>query len=126
MALSYPSSLPYDGLREGYAIQNSGLALMKSPMQSGKVRMRRQFTLRIVPIQFQIYFTPQELGVWRDFLWNRLGDGAAEFTMPVWDAGQQQYVNRLVQIRDGAEGVSEQPFADDQTLVTCTLNARGL
>lgn len=126
MTLSYPANLPFDGLREGYSIQNSGQALMKSPMQSGKIRQRPQFTLRIVPVQFQIYFSPLELGLWRDFLWNQLGDGAAEFTMPVWNASQQQYVNRLVQIKDGAEGVSEQPFADDQTLVTCTLNVRNL
>ncbi|MGX5777014.1 hypothetical protein [Methylorubrum zatmanii] len=125
MTLSYPANLPFDGLREGYSIQNSGQALMKSPMQSGKIRLRPQFTLRIVPVQFQIYFSPQELGVWRDFLWRQLGDGAAEFTMPIWDASRQQYVTRLVQIRDGAEGVSEQPFADDQTLVTGTLNVRG-
>ncbi|KMO34329.1 hypothetical protein [Methylobacterium aquaticum] len=126
MAITWPANLPYEGLRDNYGIPNFGLPLARSEMQSGKVRQRPQFTLRITAMDMAIFFTPEQLAIWQSFLVDTLGEGAAEFTMPVWIATTRTHQPRTVQIKDGANGVSEKPFADTKTLVSFTLNVRNL
>lgn len=119
---SWPAGLPYDVLRDRYTVGAHSQGLLKSPMQAGKTRMRRQYTVRVATMPWGREFTRAELAVFRAFLFTTLADGAAEFTMPIWDEPSGDYVTKTVQIRDGAAGVAEAPFADGKTLVSFSLD----
>lgn len=122
----YPAGLNYENQRSGFKVSNLGLPAMKSPMQSGKTRYRPQFTLRISTMAVSIHFTPAELGRFLNFVNFEIGEGTAEFTMPVWISRANAYENRLVQIKDAAEGVSYEPLGVDDTLASFTLEVRNL
>jgi len=123
---TWPAGLPYQSLRDGYQIPQMGSAPIKSEMQSGKIRMRRQFTVNITTMNWSRDFTAEQLGVFRSFVLNDLGAGTAEFTMPVWNAPTQSYVNRTVQIDDAMAGISESEAGVGRTLVTMVLKVQGL
>jgi hypothetical protein len=99
---------------------------MKSPMQSGKIRYRPQFTLRITPLQMALPLTPTQHSTFRQFVIGTLGEGTAEFQMPVWIAQARTYTARTCTIHDAVEGITEEPFADDKVLVGFTLDVRNL
>ena len=122
----YPSNLKYEAQRDGHKVPKLGLPSIKSPMQSGKTRYRPQFTLRITEMNVSIHFTPMELGRFLDFVNYELGNGTAEFSMPVWIASANEYQPRIVQIKDAVEGVSIEPLGVDDSLVSFTLNVRNL
>jgi len=123
--LTWPDTLPYKAERDAYKIPNLGLPLITSQMGSGKTRMRKQFTLRITGVQTTIILSPAKLAIFRQFLID-LGDGAAEFTMPVWVQTAQAYQNRTVQIRGGANGVAEEGHGLTDTKVSFILDVRNL
>jgi len=123
---TWPAGLPYQSLRDGYQIPQMGSAPLKSEMQSGKIRMRRQFTVNITTMNWSRDFTAEQLGIFRAFVMNDLGAGTAEFTMPVWNAPTQTYVERTVQIDDGLAGISESEAGVGRTLVTMVLKVQGL
>ena len=126
MAASWPANLSFFVARQAYAVQALGQAPMASPMQSGKIRQRPQYTLRIARVAYGWEFTSAELAVFRDFVARTLGDGAAEFVMPIWIEAAQAYQNRTVLIREGAGGISERKLGFDRTLVSCVLDVRNL
>jgi len=123
---TWPTGLPYESLRDGYQIPQFGSAPVKSEMQSGKIRMRRQFTVSITTMNWTRDFTAEQLGVFRSFVMNELGAGTAEFTMPVWKAPTQAYVEHTVQIDDAMAGISESDMGGGRTLVTMVLKVQGL
>lgn len=125
MPLAWPNGLPFAGQRDAHRVPSLGLAPIRSPMQSGKVRQRPQFTLRITAMQVSILFTPAQLAVFHDFV-RRTGEASAEFTMPVWVADRNAHEDRLVQIRNGAEGIAEEPHGVTKIRVTFTLDVRNL
>lgn len=126
MAASWPANLSFFVARQAYAVQALGQAPMASPMQSGKIRQRPQYTLRISRLGYGWIFDPNELAVFRSFIANTLGDGAAEFVMPVWSEPAGDYLSRTVMIREGAGGISERKLGFDRTLVSCVLDVRNL
>lgn len=126
MSAFYPANLNYENQRAGFKLSSLGLPAMKSPMQSGKVRMRPQYTLRISVMDVSIHFTPEELGRFLFFVNNEIGEGTGEFTMLVWVSAENQYAPRLVQIKDAVEGISYEPFGAEDTLVSFSLNVRNL
>lgn len=123
--LSWPANLPYEIERESYKVSQLGLPPLASQMQSGKVRMRPQFTLRITTIQCTMVFEPVELAVFHEFI-RRTGDASMEFRMPVWIADRATYEDRTVQIKNGVAGITEEVFAVDDTRVSLTLDVRNL
>ncbi len=126
MAAPWPSNLPFFVARQAYAVQALGQAPMASPMQSGKIRQRRQYTLRISRLGYGWIFGPSDLAVFRSFVADTLGDGAAEVVMPIWIEPASSYQDRPVMIREGAAGVSERKIGFDRTLVSCVLDVRNL
>lgn len=122
---TWPAGLPYESLRDGYEIPQLGSAPITSEMQSGKVRMRRQFTVNITTMNWSRDYTPAQLGAFRAFVRNDLASGTAEYTMPVWDAATKTYVNRTVQIENGLAGISESESGVDRTRVTMVLKVQG-
>ncbi|WP_132254742.1 hypothetical protein [Methylobacterium segetis] len=126
MPVSWPADLSYAVSQQAYAVQALDLPPMKSPMQSGKTRMRRQYTLRIATLGYGWEFTSTELARFRSFIANEAGAGTAEITLPVWIESAQTYASRQVRIRDGASGVSERKLGFDRTLVSCVLEVQSL
>lgn len=122
----WPAGLPYESLRDSYKLPKLGLPQRKSEMQSGKIRQRKQFTLRISTVQMAIVFLPAQLATFRTFIAVDLGDGGAEFIMPTWIAQTRTYGDRVVQIVNGAEGIAEDVFAGDRTLASFSLAVRNL
>jgi len=123
---TWPAGLPYQSLRDGYQIPQLGSAPVKSEMQSGKIRMRRQFTVNITTMNWSRDFTAEQLGAFRSFVMNDLAAGTADFTMPIWNAPTQTYVNRTVQIENAVNGISEGEAGVGRTLVTMVLKVQGL
>jgi hypothetical protein len=123
---TWPAGLPYQSLRDGYQIPQLGSAPVKSEMQSGKIRMRRQFTVNITTMNWSRDFTAEQMGVFRSFVMNGLAAGTAEFTMPVWNASTKSYVERTVQIDDAVAGIGESDLGAGRTLVTMVLKVQGL
>ncbi|KQO87342.1 hypothetical protein ASF33_02410 [Methylobacterium sp. Leaf92] len=126
MPAPWPANLTFAVSQQAYAVQALGQAPLASPMQSGKIRQRPQYTLRISRLAYGWEFTAAELGSFRDFVAHTLGDGAAEFVMPIWIESAQAYQNRTVMIREGASGISERKMGFDRTLVSCVLDVRNL
>lgn len=123
--LSWPYALPYEIERESYKVSALGLPPLASQMQSGKTRMRPQFTLRITTVQCSMIFEPEQLAVFHQFV-RDTGDGAMEFRMPVWIPSRAVYEERTVQIKNGVAGITEEVFALDDTRVGLTLDVRNL
>jgi len=123
---TWPDGLPYQSLRDGYQIPQLGSAPIKSEMQSGKIRMRRQFTVNITTMNWSRDFTAEQLGIFRNFVMNDVAAGTADFTMPIWSAPTQTYVNRTVQIENAVNGISESDIGAGRTLVTMVLKVQGL
>ncbi|CAO4179408.1 Phage tail protein [Methylorubrum aminovorans] len=126
MPASWPANLTYSVSQQAYAVQALGQAPLASPMQSGKIRQRPQYTLRISRVAYGWEFKAAELGVFRNFIASTLGEGAAEFTLPLWIESAQAYQTRTVMIREGAGGISERKLGFDRTLVSCVLDVRNL
>lgn len=126
MVATWPAGLPYAVSQQAYGVTQAGQQPMASQMQSGKVRMRPQFTLRIARLSYGWEFTSAQLATWRAFLRDTLGDGTGEFTMPVWIESTNSYETRTVQIVNGAYGVSEKKQGHNLTLVSCNLDVRNL
>jgi len=126
MPIVWPANLPYEPHREGWEIPNRSQPLLQSEMQSGKIRQRRPFTVRIVPMNWTRFYSPAELGVFEAFLLNDLQEGSAEFTMPIWNAATQTYVQRTVQINGGAAGVAITEEDFEIYRVRMVLNVQGL
>lgn len=124
MAAVWPPGLPYIASRQVYAVQALGQAPMTSPVQSGKIRQRPQFTLRIAQVAYGWEFKSADLGTFRSFLNDTLGEGTAEFTLPTWIEPINAYQDRIVQIRGGASGINERKIGFARTLVSCVLNIR--
>ncbi|KMO20385.1 hypothetical protein [Methylobacterium platani] len=126
MPASWPAGLPYAVSAQAYGVTNSGPAPVASQAQSGKIRMRPQFTLRISRLSYGWEWTDAQLAVWRAFLRDTLGDGTGEFTMMVWIQSARAYQTRTVSIVGGSDAVAEKSAGFDRTLVTCNLDVRNL
>lgn len=126
MTAPWPSNLTFAVSQQAYAVQALGQAPLASPMQSGKIRQRPQYTLRIARVAYGWEFTAAELAIFHDFVAITLGDGAAEFKLPTWIEAAQAYQDRTVMIREGAGGISERKLGFDRTLVSCVLDVRNL
>jgi hypothetical protein len=126
MAASWPAGLPSAVSAQAYGITAYGQQPLASQVQSGKIRQRPQFTLRISRLSYGWEFTGAQLATWRSFLRDTLGDGTGEFTMPVWIESASAYQTRTVQIVNGSAGVAEKKQGFNLTLVTCSLDVRNL
>ena len=126
MAAAWPAGLPYFVARQAYGVQALGQQPRSSQMQSGKVRMRPQFTLRISRLSYGWVFTPADLATFRAFVSDTLGDGTGEFTLPVLIRPPGDYQSRTVQIVNAAAGIAEKLVGVERTLVTCALDVRNL
>ena len=126
MPATWPTGLTYLTSRSVYAVQALGQAPLKSQAQSGRTRQRPQYTLRISTLTYGWEFRPGELARFRAFVAGDLGDGTAEFTMPVWIETAQAYQPRTVLIRDASAGIQERKLGPDRTLVSCSLDVRNL
>jgi hypothetical protein len=126
MAISWPVTLPYVPERDGYQVQQLGSPVIKSEMNSGRVRMRRQVTVDIATVAWSRYFTPAELGIFRPFVRQTLQSGTAEFSMPIWDSPSQTFITRMVQIKDGIAGITEVETAPQIYKVAFALLVQGL
>lgn len=126
MPVPWPANLPYAVSQGAYAVQSLGMPPMQSPMQSGKTRMRRQYTLRVATLAYGWEFTAAQLVAFRAFLGDTTGDGTAEITLPTWIETLQAYQPRTVQIQKGVAGVSEKKLGFDRTLVSCVLDVQNL
>lgn len=124
MAAPWPTGLPFFVARQAYAVQALGQAPMSSPMQSGKIRQRPQFTSRVSRLGYGWIFSRPDLATFRSFVADTLGDGAGEFVLPLWIEPAGDYQNRTVMIREGAGGISERKLGFDRTLVSCVLDVR--
>jgi hypothetical protein len=120
----WPAGLPYQGDVNVHKVNNLGLAPLKSPMQSGRTRMRPQFTLQVTAVSWMRDFLPAELVIFRNFVRNTLGQGTSRFTMPVWDGGTRTFPNKTVWINDGLYGISEADMVS-VTTVSMTLMIEG-
>lgn len=123
--LSWPYQLPYEIERDSFKITALGLPPLASQMQSGKVRMRPQFTLRITTVQCSMVFEAEDLARFHQFV-RDTGDASMEFRMPVWIPDRIRYEERTVQIKNGVAGITEEVFAVDDTRVGLTLDVRNL
>lgn len=126
MAVAWPANLTYAVSRGAYAVQSLGLPPLQSPMQSGKTRMRRQYTLRVAMLAYGWEFTASDLAVFRAFMKAPTGDGTADILLPTWIETAQAYEPRIVQIQKGASGVSEKKLGIQRTLVSCILDVQNL
>lgn len=126
MPAPWPTDLPFFVARSAYAVQALGQAPLASPMQSGKIRQRPQFTSRISRLGYGWVFGRPDLAKFRSFVADTLGDGAAEFVLPLWIETAGDYQNRTVMIREGAGGITERKIGFDRTLVSCVLDVRNL
>lgn len=124
MAASWPSTLPFIASRQIYAVQALGQQPLASQAQSGKIRQRPQFTLRIAQVAYGWEFSSADLAIFRAFVGVTLGEGTAEFTLPTWIEPANTYQDRLVQIRGGSSGISERKIGFSRTLVSCVLDVR--
>ncbi|WP_146090282.1 hypothetical protein, partial [Rhodoblastus acidophilus] len=82
-----------------YAIQQGSwqcpelsLAPLTSDMNAGTTRRRNKYTLRISKMQFVVSMTSAQLEVFKSFYFSTLSNGAARFTMPIWNGSA--YVTR--------------------------------
>lgn len=126
MPASWPNGLPFAVSGQAYGVANAGLAPVASQAQSGKIRMRPQFTLRIARLSYGWEWTDAQLAVWRAFLRDTLGDGTGEFTLMTWVQSARAYQPRTVNIVGASNGVAEKLVGFDRTLVTCNLDVRNL
>jgi hypothetical protein len=126
MAVPWPNGLPYTVSRGAYAVQSLGLPPVQSPMQSGKTRMRRQYTLRVATLSYGWEFTASDLAAFRAFMRDPTGEGTAEILLPTWIESAQAYQPRVVQIQKGVAGLSEKKIGVQRTLVSCVLDVQNL
>jgi len=126
VAVPWPDGLSFAVSRGVYAVQALGLPPMQSPMQSGKTRMRRQYTLRVATLAYGWEFTASDLAVFRTFMRDATGDGTAEILLPVWIEPAQAYQPRVVKIQKGVSGVAEKKIGVQRTLVSCVLDVQNL
>jgi hypothetical protein len=124
MAISWPTTVPYKS-DEGYAMAALGLPPISSEMQNGRRRQRPRSTMRITTIKWSRNLEPAELGAFRTFVHDTLGQGCARFTMPVWNAPTQTFVDRVCIIVGGESGITEEDRVA-WTLVTMTLEVENL
>jgi hypothetical protein len=76
-----------------------GRGNLESEASSGTVRSRRQFTRNVATVELALVLTLAQYATWLAFWRDTLGDGAAEFNMPVWD-GHTGCPARVVKIRN--------------------------
>lgn len=126
MAVAWPANLPYAVAQGAYAVQSLGMPPMQSPMQSGKTRMRRQYTLRVATVAYGWEFTARELAVFRRFARDDTGDATSEIMLPTWIESAQAYEPRVVQIQKGLSGISEKKMGFDRTMISCVLDVQNL
>ena len=118
---SWPDGLPYASQVGDYAMSQLANPPLRSDMNSGTTRQRRKYTMRIAIQKLGIVMSADETQVFHAFHADTLGDGAARFTMPVWNGSA--YVNRTVAIKDGP---SETQFAVGQNKIALTLMIENL
>ncbi|WP_018261883.1 hypothetical protein [Methylobacterium sp. WSM2598] len=126
MAASWPAGLPYFVARQAYGVQALGQQPLSSQVQSGKIRMRPQFTLRISRLSYGWILTAPNLSVFHEFVADMLGEGTGEFTIPLWIETAGTYQSRMVQIVGASSGIAEKKVGLERTLVTCQLDVRNL
>lgn len=126
MPATWPAGLPYAVSGQAYGVTNAGLAPLASQVQSGKTRMRPQFTLRIARLSYGWEWTDDQLAVWRAFLAGTLGEGTGEFTLMTWIQAARAYQPRTVSIVGASNAVAEKLVGFNRTLVTCNLDVRSL
>lgn len=121
----WPAALPYAPERSKYGVSERGSPLVRSDMQIGRTRYRRQYTLSLSRVSWGRAFEQRELWRFRHFVREVLGGGASRFVMPTWCAPQQMFQPRTVQIVDGEHGISEQDLYD-LTMVSMVLVVEGM
>ncbi|WP_131193724.1 hypothetical protein [Lichenihabitans psoromatis] len=94
---TWPTDVPYTPMTSGLTITQLANPLLSTDMNAGTTRQRRKYTLRIAEMKLVIRMTPAQFASFHAFH-QAIGDGAARFTMPVWNGSG--YVTRTVQIKD--------------------------
>lgn len=98
MALpGWPTIVPYASQTDDLAISQFAEPPLATEMNAGTIRQRRKYTLRISEVTVALVMSRPQFQAFRTFHAG-LGDGAARFTMPVWNG--TEYVTRTVQIKD--------------------------
>lgn len=95
----WPSTVNYKPSRESWRCEQDSDAPLSSDMNAGTTRRRNKFTLRIAKMSFDIEVDATEQAAFWAFYRSTLGNGAARFTMTVWDGAQ--YVSRTVAFQKG-------------------------
>lgn len=93
-------SINYKALSGTWQLTGDAIAPLASEMNSGTTRRRNKYTLRVSEMTFKLVMTAAEVATFRTFVTTTLGNGAARFTMPVWDG--TAYVNRTVSFAKGS------------------------
>jgi len=71
---------------------------LKSDMNAGATRQRNKYTLQISVVQFDVVMTAAEVAAFRAWYQTTLGNGAARFSMQVWNGSA--YVSRSCAFHD--------------------------
>lgn len=119
----WPAGVPSKPQLSGWGIDSLAGELLETDMQGGNTRARRQFADTIATMPYAILMSVAEYQAFVAFLMAELGQGAAEFDMPVY-TGTGCAV-RTVRIAGGANAVKVQPVGA-RRLVSFQLAVRGL
>ncbi len=96
---AWPSNVNYKPSRDSWQCQQDAHAPLASEMNAGTTRRRNKYTLRIAKMSFDVEMNATELAAFWTFFRATLGNGAARFTMLVWDGSA--YVSRTVAFQKG-------------------------
>ena len=119
---AWPNGLPYASAYAGFSVDQIANPVLRTEMNSGVGRQRRTSTARITTMKVSIEMTGAQAAVF-DAFHASIGDGAARFTMPVWNGGAG-YVFRAVQIDQGK--VTKTQLGVDDQAVAFTLRVEAL
>ncbi|MFC7399594.1 hypothetical protein ACFQU1_20485 [Chelatococcus sp. GCM10030263] len=124
MALpSWPASVPSKPQLSSWSIDQLARPLLETDMDGGNVRARRKFVDVIAQMPYAIVMSATQYAAFKAFLLTDLGQGAAEFTMPVYTGTGCE--SKTVRIIGGANAVKVQPVGP-MRLVSFSLDVRDI
>jgi hypothetical protein len=88
----WPATVAYAVQQGSWKVQQRHNPNLRTEMNAGTTRRRRKYTLRVAKMTFDIVMNAAQRALFEEFYDDDLGDGAARFTMPVWDG--DAYVTR--------------------------------
>jgi hypothetical protein len=120
---AWPASVPSKPQLSSWSIDQLARPLLETDMDGGNVRARRKFVDVIAQMPYAVLMTVAEYATFKSFLLTDLGQGAAEFTMPVYTGTGCE--SKTVRIIGGANAVKVQ-LVGSRRLVSFSLDVRDL